>query len=90
MNHNDGGPAFPGAFSGHCGKDSHMDPCGCYVDTGMTLRDYFAAAALPSVIAGCTELAKLGSKHGHDEQARAAYLIADEMLIARKRQESSG
>lgn len=80
----DGGAAFPGSFTGHCGKSDHYEPCGCYVDAGMTLRDYFAAKALPAIVAGCAELAMLGQKHGHEAQAKAAYLLADQMLIARK------
>lgn len=41
----DGGTAFPGASPGHCGTDGHAEPCGCYVDSGMSLRDYFADIA---------------------------------------------
>ena len=57
-----GGPAFP------------VQPGG---DTGMTLRDYFAAAALTGIIA-----------KGEDEmypgfRASEAYALADAMLSAR-------
>ncbi len=78
-----GGQAFPGPFTGHCGNESHAEPCGCYVEAGMTLRDYFAAQALPAIVAGCVELGKKGEKTTHSMQAKAAYLLADEMLKAR-------
>lgn len=79
----DGGQAFPGPFTGHCGRDSHADPCSCYVDPGMSLRDYFAAKALTGIQVGCVEMAKMGKKADHDQQATAAYLLADAMLKAR-------
>lgn len=79
----DGGQAFPGPFTGHCGSKDHADPCGCYVDQGMTLRDYFAGQALPAIMRGMLELAKLGEKHDHREQAIAAYRVADAMILAR-------
>jgi hypothetical protein len=52
-------------------------------DPGMTLRDYFAAAALQGICSGgtVTDLAETGaSAPGY---AKAAYLIADEMIKAR-------
>ncbi len=79
----DGGQAFPGPFTGHCGTDSHAEPCGCYVDQGMTLRDYFAGQALPSIMKGALELATMGEKVDHREQAIAAYRVADAMILAR-------
>lgn len=81
--HEDGGTAFPGPFSGHCGYESHAEPCGCYVDPGMTLRDYFAAKALPAIQRGSLELAKLGNAVDYTTQAKLAYQLADEMLKAR-------
>lgn len=58
-----GGPAFPGALER-------------YHSQGMTLRDYFAAKAMPTLIANPdTDL---------DDDVRIAYLIADKMLEARK------
>lgn len=69
----DGGQAFPSA--------------GPVYQCGMTLRDYFAAKAMASMIAGASS----GKVFGGDYQAvtiernmRAAYLIADAMLRARK------
>ena len=64
-----GGPAFP------------CHPGG---DTGMTLRDYFAAAALTGIIA-----------KGEDEmypgfRASEAYALADAMLKAREVKNGQG
>ena len=58
---NDGGPAFP---------DDRWQ-------AGMTLRDYFAAAALHGILANGG-----GSWDEHD--AKHAYLCADAMLKARE------
>jgi hypothetical protein len=60
---NDGGPAFP-------------TPAGIQHNDGMTLRDYFAAAAL--------EKASRGSDRNADEIAKRAFYIADAMLKARE------
>jgi hypothetical protein len=59
---NDGGPAFP-------------TPAGIQHNDGMTLRDYFAAAAL--------EKASRGSDRNADEIAKRAFYIANAMLKAR-------
>jgi hypothetical protein len=67
-----GGQAFPQPFTGHCGSEDHPDPCGCYLDFGMTLRDYFAAAALPIVRAATPA-----------EVAKKAYDVADAMIMER-------
>jgi hypothetical protein len=60
---NDGGPAFP-------------TPAGIQHNDGMTLRDYFAAAAL--------EKASRGSDRNADEIAKRAFYIADAMLKAKE------
>ena len=60
---NDGGPAFPADFQ--------------LYSTGMTLRDYFAAAALQGILA----LDKDGT---WDEFSKCSYRIADAMLKARE------
>lgn len=77
--HDGDAPAFPEPFQGHCLRNDHADPCGCYLRTGITIRDYFAAAAIPSVTAWVTS---------PDQVARSAYRLADEMLKARS--ETSG
>jgi hypothetical protein len=61
---NDGGPAF-GFASGDM------------VSLGMTLRDYFAAAALQGLMAD-------GGGTSWDDDAKAAYRAADAMIKARE------
>ncbi|WKB53007.1 hypothetical protein [Eleftheria terrae] len=78
-----GGPAFPGLNPAMTGIDSdgferwETEPSG-----GMSLRDYFAAKAMASVIA----IAKYPWVRGDvdlESVAKAAYLAADAMLKAR-------
>ncbi len=61
----DGGPAFP-----------TMDPNEHYRLMGMTLRDYFAAAALQGILAD-------GGGASWDDDAKNAFKAADAMLKAR-------
>lgn len=73
----DGGPAFP--VTNH--------PSELVESTGMSLRDYFAAKAMPSAIAH--ELAIRGAQIApgefrYDSVAKAAYAMADAMLKARE------
>ena len=67
--HRDGGPAFPYGQRNVTERFSE----------GMSLRDYFAAAALTGL---------LSNKEGYDRSyafaSEEAYQYADEMLIARK------
>jgi hypothetical protein len=75
-NTNTGGPAFPtvsrewkiedGPLAGNSGFE--------YVDPGMTLRDYFAAKAMPQLLSLCST---------HESSAQEAYKMADAMLKAR-------
>jgi len=65
---NDGGPAFPHPVP--------RDAWGVEA-TGMSLRDYFAALALPGVIAAAPNAQRIA-------WVTEAYCIADEMLKARK------
>jgi len=60
---NDGGPAFPRSATDHC-----------HSQEGMTLRDYFAAAAINEV----------GWYNNINQSAIVAYEIADAMLKARE------
>jgi hypothetical protein len=70
-NTNTGGPAFPLHNHGVQTLGMHL--------SGMTLRDYFAAKAMQSLILGLT---------GHDNEipdtAEDAYEFADAMLKARE------
>jgi hypothetical protein len=61
-----GGPAF-------------LTQNGCRYDAGMTLRDYFAAAALPGVCANPP-----WTQVTFKEVSQMAYAQADAMLAARK------
>ena len=80
----DGGYAFPAMHSidGNWNTSPRSEYC------GMSLRDYFAAKALPGVMAFKTELTKAGSTD-HDASAaghaRLCYAIADAMLEERKK-----
>lgn len=76
----DGGPAFP--------TEPNTQP-GFYVHHGMSLRDYFAAQALPAVIAVTSAGQHQPSVRDSDTHiifaiARDAYLAADAMLKARE------
>lgn len=71
MNKDNGGPAFP-----------FVEPSTeCNVSEGMTLRDYFAAEALKSIIA----LEGVNATYQSNlVDAQKAYSYADAMLEARK------
>ena len=69
---NDGGPAFPNVPDG--AGDRWAD-----WDTGMTLRDYFAAKAMQSAFGSPIPSAT----HEKEYIAMHAYRMADAMLAAR-------
>jgi len=69
----DGGPAFP------LGSVEHIDGVH-YAEAGMTLRDYFAAKALPIIR---SQNVASGERR-FSETAREAYSMADAMLAARE------
>ena len=65
-NTNTGGPAFPVTEDNYVHKDN----------TGMTLRDYFAAKAMQAIVSnGDVNSQKI---------SQASYVIADAMLEARE------
>jgi hypothetical protein len=68
---NDGGPAFPMPDSHHANGQVQ------YGHLGMTLRDYFAAAALSS-------RGMYGANIRENAVAKECYIIADAMLKARE------
>lgn len=91
---NDGGPAFPivtrpriDCGDGRVYEQEH--------ETGMSLRDYFAAKALPAIIADCTHIYPTGfpttEDFGGDQSeencyaivAADAYAMADAMIVAK-------
>lgn len=67
-NKNDGGPAFPGDIYDKWGKEKE--------NTGMSLRDYFAAKAMQGLLTNF--------KYDENGYAQSAYKIADAMLKARE------
>ena len=73
---NDGGLAFPSEFKYEDGIAERAE--------GMTLRDYFAAAALPSLIIEAYSSPNLDSDAPLDV-AGMAYTLADLMLAARSK-----
>ena len=78
---NDGGPAFPCEEQIRC----NGEVCDIRKFTGMTLRDYFAAAALQGNLAG--QSIDVGYYDGEDawnKAANDAYAVADAMLKARE------
>jgi len=77
-NQNNGGPAFPEL--GNVGHNSDWQS-----ESGMTLRDYFAAKVLQGVMASGTAMS-IGTNHeeGMLDMARAFYSMADAMIQARE------
>lgn len=78
MYRDEGGPAFPfGQISEKTGQ-----PINGYFNEGMTLRDYFAAKAMQSLL-------NSGYEDGFEEDCKGlatlAYEIADAMLAERKK-----
>lgn len=78
MSENTGGPAFPSAESFDRFEQAHIP-----ADQGMTLRDYFAAKALSTLV---ETWADSSPKHA-DECAKIAYRFADAMLAERNKGE---
>jgi hypothetical protein len=74
---NDGGPAYP--VSGPNGDHP-----------GMSLRDYFAAKAMPAIMMAADQAFIAGHRGDRvptlNEYAKDAYRIADAMLKAREQQ----
>ena len=68
MSNKTGGPAFPELGNVSCNSDWQSE-------SGMTLRDYFAAKALQAIADPC---------HSPELFANRAYEIADAMLRARE------
>lgn len=82
MTINDGGPAFPVecCYNGDGKIVGLQTSAGGGWETGMTLRDYFAAKAA----VGLVERWSPSSIHGADEIAKFAFALADAMLKARE------
>ena len=72
----DGGPAFPNTFPNELDGYTYVH--------GMSLRDYFAAAALTGLIANSYYREEAVHNDGWATYSRMAYLQADAMLKARE------
>ncbi|MGS0941589.1 hypothetical protein ACVA51_13655 [Pseudomonas luteola] len=70
MSKDNGGPAFP------CEQVKNFVK---HMEAGMTLRDYFAAKAMASIIAGNFQF------DGPAGLAKQAYEMADAMLVERNK-----
>lgn len=83
MRTKDGGPAFPNRA-----EHDHEDMPGYDLKGGMSLRDYFAAAALTGMIASPNRLSSPDGRgvaaHTDEAYSRFAFIIADAMLVARE------
>lgn len=55
------------------------------IQSGMTLRDYFAAKAMHAIITGTSDRFSLGDDHPETNMtiAKVAYIVADAMVEAR-------
>lgn len=84
--HDTGGPAFP--VSTESAVTGHQDGPRTWQFPGATLRDYFAAKALPSAVMGNwrdLEYAPLDGLSLIGNAARLAYQLADAMLAERSK-----
>lgn len=81
MSRKDGGAAFPRPFSEDRGNTNQLE----YAEEGMSLRDYFAAQAIGSVIRQCTHDDLDEGQSYEQHVARAAGRIADEMISERNK-----
>lgn len=76
---NDGGPAFPVSTSNT--YTGHQDGPNTWQFPGATLRDYFAAKAMQSLL---TTIDEFPDERWRAGVAMDAYMMADAMLEARK------
>lgn len=78
-NKDTGGPAFPGPYADEQGNIEVL-----WKQQGMTLRDYFAAKALQSILYADRVHGIIGVNLYEHDRAEDAYRVADAMLKARK------
>lgn len=85
---NNGGPAFPAGnirksrSVSDPGADFRVTDITTPAQSGMTLRDYFAAKAMQGMYASDTD--SWNSSGHEDARAKSAYEMADAMLFARE------
>lgn len=76
-----GGPAFPNMPPQDTATGSAAGYP--YPDAGMTLRDYFAAKAMPALLAVCQQDGRDPGTSYVEHCAGMAYTVADAMIKAR-------
>jgi len=81
MSNDRSGPAFPVSTSA---PEGHQDGPSTWQFPGMSLRDYFAAQAIPAVIDVCREDVRQDGVPYVTYCADMAYAVADAMLKARE------
>jgi len=81
----DGGPAFPVecSYNGDGRAVGVQTGIAAGWETGMSLLDYFAAQALPSVISRCVPAERRDDESMEQMFARKAYAVAGAMLATR-------
>lgn len=86
MSNKTGGPAFP--QSGVCTPEINSWDSEDFGGRGLTVRDYFAAKAMQSIVSSPKEMESLidtlGAETAYAKVSETAYVIADEMLRARE------
>ena len=87
MSKNTGGPAFPVSLTNE--QEIKWDSAGLGCANGMTLRDYFAAKAMQSILREYRNVFEdatgdVGDPTFPELLAKDAYIMADAMLKARE------
>jgi hypothetical protein len=77
----DGGPAYPWTYMD---RDSMGQEVTREQGVGMTLRDYFAAAALQGLCSSQELLERYWDNGGVSKATKECYVMADAMIAARK------
>lgn len=85
MSENDGGPAFP---TSQKTRDTTGKHAMVVLQSGMSLRDYFAAQALTSIPNRCWD--HLNDREVVDAWTSVAYAVADAMLAEREKGKPHG
>ncbi len=81
MSEKDGGPVHPVPYGMHaaCVREEN-----CRVSEGLSLRDYFAAKALPMAWEHIESRLNPYSRNPFEDVAETAFMMADAMLAARE------
>lgn len=86
MNKKNGGPAFP--QSGVCTPEIESWDSNDFGGRGLSIRDYFAAKAMQSIVSAPHQMEDLidtlGASTAYAKVSETAFVIADAMLRARE------